>query len=105
MGKFQVGRQKTGGRKKGVPNKKSEELLESLIRNKIDPIAEISKILPTLPPKDQVSTLLSLLPYVYPKKKAIEFQGDFDGDLKIKSTPVTFDRLKEAIKKDPFIDI
>ena len=61
---------KTGGRKAGVPNKRSSEFETKLKALNIDPIAGIVSELQQLTSDRRVSTLLSLLPYLYPKKLA-----------------------------------
>ncbi len=78
MGKFINGQEKpTGsGRRKGTRNKKSEALeaiLDSLGFNLVD---ELIKRLPKLSPEKQADIILGLMPFVYPKKKAIDLDGN-----------------------------
>lgn len=68
----QVGSYKTGGRKKGTPNKRTLHLFENLNSVGLDVISKLSEILPQLPIEKQADVLLELMPYIYPKRKAIE---------------------------------
>lgn len=70
---FQNGHEKFGGRKKGIPNKESRKLEETLAFLGLDPLEQLIKILPTLPNEKQASALLHLLQFLYPKRKAIDF--------------------------------
>ena len=63
---------KTGGRKKGTPNKKTTELMELLgDYNPIQRLIEIAKDENTSLDM-QVKINLDLLPYIYPKRKSID---------------------------------
>jgi len=59
---------KTGGRKKGTPNKKTLVLLERLHQNNFDVVDELVQIIPSLDKDKKVAVLLSLLPYLYAKR-------------------------------------
>lgn len=68
------GRQKTGGRRKGTLNKRTaiQRLLkvdEALLKQGLDPIAEVLRLLPKLDPKDQVKVLLELTSYLQVKPR------------------------------------
>ncbi|MBU6375015.1 MAG: hypothetical protein KGQ59_03390 [Bdellovibrionales bacterium] len=65
---------KTGGRKRGTPNRRSDDFSESLFAAGIHPIEELGRILSSdkLSDSERASILLSLLPYIYPKRKAVE---------------------------------
>jgi hypothetical protein len=63
---------KTGGRKKGTPNRSSLLLHEVLENLNVDVPKMIADALPQLPIEKRVEVLTSLLPYLYPKRKAIE---------------------------------
>lgn len=67
-----LGLLKTGGRRKGTPNKRSVSLAELLEKRDFEPIGEILNLLPVLSPKEQAGVLLNLLPYLYPKRKSID---------------------------------
>ncbi|MGE4106485.1 MAG: hypothetical protein AB7F66_04670 [Bacteriovoracia bacterium] len=72
-----AGLPKTGGRRKGVPNKKTHLLVEALRAGGVEPVSRICDLLPQLSPKEQANLLVQLLGYIYPKRKAIEFDvGD-----------------------------
>lgn len=71
MGRSQ-GTAKTGGRKKGTPNKRSLEIFDSLNKLGHNPIDELFSLIPQLQPKDQAQVLLGLLPYLYPKRRSVD---------------------------------
>ena len=73
---------KTGGRKKGVPNKKTLDFLEILQENfnNFNPVIElinISKDKKT-PLETKVSILKDLSSYLYPKRKACDINANID---------------------------
>ena len=63
-----------GGRRKGIPNKRTKELQEILTGQKIDVAKRLCWMLedPELEKKVKVAILLELMSYIYPKRKAIE---------------------------------
>ena len=62
---------KTGGRQKGTPNKKTVDLLERLGNyNPLDALLAISQDEDT-PLEIQVKINLDLMNYVYPKRKSV----------------------------------
>ena len=68
----QKGTVKTGGRKKGTPNKRTKVLSEALLNNGIDIPQKLAEIFPNLSYDKQADVLLSLMSFVYPKRKSIE---------------------------------
>lgn len=74
--RFEKGRQKTGGRQKGTPNKIVLDFQKRLDRHGIDPIERLAKILPELSPEQQANIFLRMLPYLYPTRKAVEINDD-----------------------------
>lgn len=67
---------KTGGRKKGTPNKKSLELHSLLSNNGINLIEELKVLLPKLSPEKKADVLLNLMQYLYPKRKSIDLKAE-----------------------------
>lgn len=80
---------KTGGRKRGTPNKATMALLETLEEKKIHPITGLKKCLVDLGKlksndpdtkiniiKARASIYIDLMQYIYPKRKAIEMNND-----------------------------
>ncbi len=69
---------KTGGRKKGVPNKRTQEVTEKLEELGCDPIAGMALIAldASNPPELRGRMFSELAQYVFPKRKAIEYSGD-----------------------------
>lgn len=93
MRKLREKRAKTGGRKKGTPNKRTMMLQDLLDKNDLDPIRGIIESLQDLDgisafsnsekitiAKEKASIYLELLQYLYPKRKAIEL-GEETRDL------------------------
>lgn len=67
-----IGSTKTGGRSKGTPNKRTILLDEILTENNLNVPQRIVDLLPRLDPKDQMTVLMGLMQYLYPKRKATE---------------------------------
>jgi hypothetical protein len=67
-----IGLPKTGGRKKGTPNRRSTQLEERLCGLGLDVPGRLVEILPTLDPAHQAQVLLGLLTFIYPKRKAVD---------------------------------
>ena len=66
------GTPKTGGRKKGTPNKRTAHLVEALDFAGLNVPDALTTLLPNLAPEKQADILMGLLGYLYPKRKAIE---------------------------------
>ena len=76
---------KTGGRQKGTPNKRTADLLERLGNyNPLDALLAISQDEDT-PLEIQVKINLDLMNYVYPKRKSVEFNDKIDVSISEKS--------------------
>lgn len=69
-----VGSTKTGGRKKGTPNKRTLAFSEVLESENIDLLMEVLRSARSLSEKDRINVYLTLLPYQYPKRKPTEHQ-------------------------------
>ena len=62
---------KTGGRKKGTPNKRTADIMEVL--NDINPIGRLETILNNTDDENLKARIcLDLLPYMIPKKRSID---------------------------------
>lgn len=72
---FESGHPKLGGRKAGTPNKKADLLTGLLEHFDINPIKIIAENLPRLEPQKQVEVSLSLMSYIFPKRKALELEN------------------------------
>jgi hypothetical protein len=69
---FVKGRNKTGGRRKGVANKTTDEL-RSMIVNLLDDNFDVLQAdIASLDPKDRVRALIDLMRFAVPTLKAIE---------------------------------
>jgi len=71
---------KTGGRQKGTPNRQTRLLIEELESSGIDPIKILRENIGLLNPADQVKVAVTLLGFLYPRRKAS------DSDLTRRST-------------------
>ena len=67
---------KTGGRKKGTPNKKTQELLTVL--GDYNPLEQLLIIVKdkNTPLDTKIKINLDLMPYIYPKRKSIDFHDN-----------------------------
>ncbi len=66
---------KTGGRKKGTPNKRTADIIERL--KKEDIVGSLLEIAHTSENEDtKVTVYKELLKYCYPQRKAIDLQTD-----------------------------
>ena len=84
---FEKGRQKTGGRKAGTPNKTAKELREQLrgiVQTSLD---ELPEILAALEPTDRARFLVAFLPYVMPKLNSVELRSEQPQDQPKKNLP------------------
>lgn len=87
---------KTGGRQKGTPNKRTTDLLERLGNyNPLDALLAISQDENT-PLEIQVKINLDLMNYVYPKRKSVEFNDKIDVSISEKSV----DELQKYLFKN-----
>jgi len=70
-------RQKSGGRKKGTPNKVNKEVKELILAILKEESEDISMMLFLLSPKERLDFFIKLLPYVCTKQKRnVEVNGD-----------------------------
>lgn len=83
---------KTGGRKKGTPNRRSRIVIEALTNLGCDPIEELVKVLPSLEPEPKARVLLSLMAFVYPKKSPTDYNF---------TEEVAWGRISEEDKEAP----
>lgn len=86
---------KTGGRKKGVPNRKTLVFRELLAENGLDVEAELAKAL-LVNDLPRVEVLIKLLPYLTPKLKEQERPTPTEADT---STPTVQDLSNEDLLK------
>jgi hypothetical protein len=71
-GQFKKGKEKTGGRKKGTPNKKTAELQEIL--GGFNPAEKLMELYNKATTKDDLKVLIckELMKYIYPQRKAVD---------------------------------
>jgi hypothetical protein len=76
-GKFQKGHKKTGGRKKGTPNKKTAQFKEVL--GDFDTVIELKNLYATTDKDDlKFAICKEFLKYEYPQRKAVEIANDIE---------------------------
>lgn len=86
---------KTGGRKRGTPNKVTgtvKEWLATIIDNNR---MQFEKDLKSVPPLERLKVISSLLPYIIPKMQNVTAQIDFD-----KLTESELNNIINTIKED-----
>ena len=101
-------RQKSGGRKKGTPNKVNKEVKELILSILKEESEDISMMLFLLSPKDRLDFFIKLLPYVCTKQKRnIELNGDLtdfeitiDGDRQTLLNLLNQEKRVKKLEKD-----
>lgn|SRR5690242_3051993 len=68
------GRPKTGGRKRGTPNRATQHLRDLCVGKNYDPAAELINIAqdPHTPLETRVQIHHDFLPYLYPKRRPVD---------------------------------
>lgn len=71
------GSPKTGGRKKGTPNRLTQDVIARLQDLDFSPIDELVGMYrePSTPPNEKIAIARDIAQYVYPKRKAVEHSG------------------------------
>jgi len=73
---FEKGHNKTGGRKKGTPNRRTEKE-RNLIRQIVDKeLKAFPRLLCQVEPKDRMLIVTKLMPFVYSKKQEISIEDE-----------------------------
>ncbi len=62
---------KTGGRKKGTPNKLTSELRKVLKEVLTDELETLPTLMAYLEPKDRLQAIIKLMPYILPKVDSV----------------------------------
>lgn len=80
---------KTGGRKKGTPNKRTAALAaraEAAAQDGISPLEYLLSVMrdPAAEEKDRLEAAKAAAPYVHPKLSSIEHKGEGGGPLNVK---------------------
>lgn len=93
MGTFGL---KTGGRKKGTPNKTTAHQRELLASFMSDEFSNFVKMYRSLEPEDKVKTYVQMLPYVAPKLQSVELdmspEATTSVDLELRKLSEDFDK-------------
>lgn len=88
---------KTGGRKKGTPNKRTQELQDRLAELDCDPVEGMARLAmdPNNNPELRGRMYSELAQYVYPKRKAIEHSGDMGVQRYVARMPAAMSSAEE----------
>jgi hypothetical protein len=80
-----LGFQKTGGRKKGTPNKATRTVMEKLDAFGCDPLEGLARIAMDLsnPLADRIRCYIELAQYVYPKRRPVEVLDEQSPDINV----------------------
>lgn len=89
---FKKGRQKTGGRKKGTPNKMTVTIREQL-KKAIEPFLEDMEntINDIVEPKDKVDAIAKILPFIIPKYQSTTINDDSKRNITLEEYLVDMD--------------
>ena len=95
-----------GGRAPGTPNKRTAELVERLAELECDPVEGLAKIAadPNTDAVLRARILSDLMPYLYPKRKAVEVSGEQGGPIVVRWAKVEFVRPGEVSPDPPLIN-
>lgn len=74
---FKKGREKTGGRKKGTPNRTTKESREAINRLVTLASDELEEKIQSLDAKELVDLISTFAPYLIVKKNELGLLGDF----------------------------
>lgn len=99
------GHPKSGGRKVGSLNKRTEDLLQIMEESGYNPLKSLLAKYNDLPPEEQLKIDLKLMEYVYPKLKEQNLVSkDFDSDCSNENPEHQFNKMFEIINSnDPEI--
>ena len=77
--------ERRGGRAPGTPNKRTTELIERLVELECDPVEGLARIAadPNTDAVLRARVYADLLPYLYPKRKAVELTGADNAPMQI----------------------
>lgn len=95
------GTPKTGGRKKGTPNKMTSSIrkrLEKQLEPFIDNLSELIQRIAD--PKERVQAITSVLPYVAPKMATIDMKAEEEHNITIEQSLVELDKKFSAKKAE-----
>ncbi len=72
-----------GGRKKGTPNKKTQDLLEMCEQKGVNPFEVLLDLCKNADPNIKMNAAKEVCQYILPKRKAIEQTTQVSGELKV----------------------
>ncbi|MBP3253279.1 MAG: hypothetical protein J6M30_02080 [Bacteroidales bacterium] len=75
-------RKKTGGRKKGTPNKVTKDIKSWIEKIINDNFQQIQADLSAMKPDERFKAIVSLLPYVIPKQQSVSIEAQIEAEMK-----------------------
>jgi hypothetical protein len=98
--------ERRGDRAPGTPNKRTAELVERLAELECDPVEGLVRIAadPNTDAALRARVYADLLPYLYPKRKAVEVNGEQGGPIVVCWANVEFVRPGEVSPDPPLIN-
>lgn len=91
---------KTGGRKKGTPNRASLPVTEICQTNGCSPIEVLIEFCKSKNPQLRFQAAKELCQYLHPKRKAIELSGEIKNPIGQLSDDELDRRIQSLVKKD-----
>lgn len=88
------------GRKIGSVNKKNLMVREALEDNNMNLIQMLSDVFPQLKPSEKASTLVQIMPYVYPRLTSVTHTGDKDNPIIVEFMKKSIPELIELASKE-----
>ena len=95
----QPGTPKTGGRKKGTPNRVTRLIAETLQAEHVDPIIGMARMAKNtkLAPELRFRAYAQLAEYLHPKRKAVELSAPGGGPVELADVSSAKDRILRRI--------
>jgi hypothetical protein len=93
-----ISKKKTGGRKKGTPNRSTNALQHRLDQLEFDVLSELVKAFPALSPKEKVQGALQLLTFIYPRRKSLDEEQEVSDEANTASKNALAKRLAEQLE-------
>lgn len=93
-----AGSKKSGGRKKGIPNRRTLRLEEICKKKKIEPFVALLELCKSNDLMIRLAALKEVCQYLYPKRKAIEISESRENPIGASSEKAEIEKLREQIR-------